>query len=616
MSASKNYSYVQTILWIVSRLPKQKRIQLMLLASAQTISALVEAGSLGAIAIFASAVSDPVVVLKSSYLKTIMRYLNIDYVLSTQNLILSTGILVIILVVVKNTVKMIVTYLTVRVGGSISVYFGEFIINGFLNMPYEWHISENSADLVTTINWRSVIGNNILLPSLTLLCDIVMISIMLVGLLVVQPVMVVVIIIVIGGLAKVIFRVSRKSIDKIATVARDYIMHINKESTMAIHGVRDVKIAKKEKTFVKKFLANAGPLAHAEALQSFYMQAPVFFLEISGFLVLVVSIWVMMLVSESSAAAITGTISLLAVTAWRVLPAINRILGSFMMLRKSYPLVDHLKKYITQIEKRSFDRKTTQERKTCIEILSKNVVFKNVGYSYSGTKKKALHNISFAIDKGKSVGVIGASGAGKSTLVDLITGLFSPTSGEILVDGKSLNKELLSNWLGQIGYVSQSPYIYDGTLAENVAFGCSGAEISCDRVVECCQMASMGDFFDDLPDGVDTYIGERGVKLSGGQQQRVAIARALYHQPEIMIFDEATSSLDSKSEMAIQDTIYSFKGTSTLIIIAHRLSTVINCDYLIWLESGRIKMMGNPDEVLDKYQDKNYDVEASLQKTE
>ena len=187
--------------------------------------------------------------------------------------------------------------------------------------------------------------------------------------------------------------------------------------------------------------------------------------------------------------------------------------------------------------------------------------------------------------------------------MELITGLFSPSKGRILVDGKVLNSELLPDWLGLIGYVPQSPYIYDGTLAENVAFGSQGAEIDRDRVSECCNMASMQDFMGNMPNGVDSFIGERGVKLSGGQQQRVAIARALYNRPEIMIFDEATSSLDNKSEKAIQNTIYSFKGKQTLIIIAHRLSTVVDCDYLIWMEKGTVKMIGKPDEVLANYQD-------------
>ncbi len=215
---------------------------------------------------------------------------------------------------------------------------------------------------------------------------------------------------------------------------------------------------------------------------------------------------------------------------------------------------------------------------------------------------QVVRDFNFDIQKGKTVGIIGTSGAGKSTLVDLLIGLLKPVTGSILIDGRPLTRDLLPQWLDITGYVPQSPYIYDGTLAENIAFGMEKSEIDRDRVFKCCTMASMDDFIHDLPDSIDSFIGERGVKLLGGQQQRVAIARALYKQPEVMIFDEATSSLDTKSEKAIQKTIYSFKGKQTLIIIAHRLSTVEDCDKLIWLEKGRVKMTGRPEEILKAYE--------------
>ncbi len=216
-----------------------------------------------------------------------------------------------------------------------------------------------------------------------------------------------------------------------------------------------------------------------------------------------------------------------------------------------------------------------------------------------------IKNLNLRINKGKITGIIGTSGAGKSTLVDLITGLLEPSSGRIMVDGKVLTKDNRYLWVQNIGYVSQFPYIYDGTLAENVAFGCKSEDIDKEKVIECCSMAAVDDFLNELPGHIEALIGERGVKLSGGQQQRVAIARALYTDPEILIFDEATSSLDAKNEKAILDTIYFLKGRRTLIIIAHRLSTIKNCDFFIWLEKGRIKMQGDEREVLERYKEKS-----------
>jgi len=226
-----------------------------------------------------------------------------------------------------------------------------------------------------------------------------------------------------------------------------------------------------------------------------------------------------------------------------------------------------------------------------------------VSFRYAGVDSDSLSRIDMNILKGQVVGVIGHSGAGKSTLINVLSGLLTPHSGSIYVDSREVQGDALSRWqVGMIGYVPQSPYICDGTLAENVAFGLSGDEIDSDQVVECCRMAAI-DFLDDLPQGIATPIGERGVRLSGGQQQRVAIARALYKKPEIIIFDEATSSLDTKSEKAIQETVYSLRGSVTLIVVAHRLSTVADCDEVYWIDKGKVRMAGSAADVLAEYKE-------------
>ena len=198
--------------------------------------------------------------------------------------------------------------------------------------------------------------------------------------------------------------------------------------------------------------------------------------------------------------------------------------------------------------------------------------------------------------------MIGRSGAGKSTLADILIGLIIPTSGMIMIDNIPLDDHNSPLWMSQIGYVPQSACLLDATIAENVAFGLKDKEINTERVLKVCRMAAIEGLLNELQEGINTPIGERGVKLSGGQQQRIAIARALYNSPEVMIFDEATSSLDYKNEKDIQQTIYNLKGKLTMIIIAHRLSTVEECDEIIWLENGSIRKIGRPEEVLSEYQ--------------
>jgi ABC-type multidrug transport system fused ATPase/permease subunit len=300
-------------------------------------------------------------------------------------------------------------------------------------------------------------------------------------------------------------------------------------------------------------------------------------------------------------ATITGTIALLAVTAWRALPALNRVIKSFTQIRRAMPYIhsvmDSFRAIEEQEEKLALDASRTHGRRVAF---ARAVSFDRVSFSYQGSNRPVLQEVSFAIEKGQTVGIIGTSGAGKSTLVDLFIGLLEPTSGSICIDGVPLINALQQGWIDHIGYVPQAPYIYDGTLAENVAFGLPAEEMDRERVSACCRMAAM-EFLESFPQGIDTPIGERGVRLSGGQMQRVAIARALYYRPEVLVFDEATSSLDTASEKAIQKTMYSFKGSQTLLIIAHRLSTVEDCDLILWLEQGRVRMIGGSQEVLAAY---------------
>ncbi len=564
---------------------------------------MLETSALAAIAFFASVVADPDGVLNLKYINILKQYLDSDFLFSIQGLIVGSGIVMIILVILKNIVRAFISYYITWFGAILEVHFGKILLSGFLNMNYEWHLSRNSADLVMAMNWRVYFGRNFIIPILQLFNDLLMVIVMLLALLIVQPIISLIVLIVLGGTSAFIYGNIRRRLDIIANISMDYQLAINKEATMAIHGVKDVKISKKEKKFEKKFTDNAIPLARIVGLQQFFAGFPVFILETAGFIMLAVSIWLMMFLSGSSTAVITGTMALLAVTAWRTLPAVSRILASFTQLRNSLPFIISQIKYVNQIENIAISSEPSKNPMMSGSIFKKAICFEKVSFSYKGTDIEVLRDLDFIIEKGKTIGIIGTSGAGKSTLIELITGLFTPSKGRILVDGKVLNKDLLPDWLGLVGYVPQSPYIYDGTLAENVAFGSQGDEIDRDRVIECCNMASTQDFMDNMPNGIDSFIGERGVKLSGGQQQRVAIARALYNEPEIMIFDEATSSLDTRSEKAIQNTIYSFKGKQTLIIIAHRLSTVVDCDYLIWLEKGIVKMIGKPDEVLASYQD-------------
>jgi len=430
-----------------------------------------------------------------------------------------------------------------------------------------------------------------------------MILFILITLLLFQPVLSFALLLIFGGFAFLIYTKVRKHLDRVAQRCQKYDLSLNRQITRAVHGVKDIKISNKESAFVEYFSEDVYPLSRAYGAAQFFTKLPTVLLETLGLVTIIITICLMLFLMNYSLAEITGFSALLIIAFWRLMPTVNRMLGGVTGLGGVMPYVYHELSFLDSVEAnlRNATRQAKNSDKTDFQFVS-GIQLEGVSFAYKGRSEYALENISFHIKKGQTVGIIGSSGSGKSTLVNIIIGLLATSKGRVLIDGKILDETLLPNWLKKVGYVPQSPYIYEGSLAENVAFSLKTSEIDRARVQTCCEMAGLQDFLRSVPLGIDTHIGERGVLLSGGQQQRVAIARSLYQRPEILIFDEATSALDTESERAIQSTIYSLKGRWTLIIIAHRLTSVKDCDYLIWIDQGKIRMIDVPDKVLSIYE--------------
>ena len=555
--------------------------------------ALLETFAAGAISFYAATVANPQAILADHLPRlefVIPGITNLD--IKRLITILSTG--VVLIIILKNAASAVTTYAARLFAANISGYFGEYLLKGFLDMPYEWHLQHNSADLIQGIGWRVYLGN-LITAALKLLSDVLIVLILLTTLLIASPAISLLVFLTLGGTSLLIMRQVRHTMERLATAHREYNTSINRQITQSLHGVKEVKIYNRSTAFAERYNQEVHAFAHADARFAFINQVPGWLLEIMGVVMLSSSIWIMFFWFGDSTVKITGTIALLAVTSWRVLPAMSRILNNSNSIRQALPYVHSVLSYLHEIP---ISEITDQPHH---QGFRNDLRLEKISFQYHGASRNALDDIDLTIKRGRTIGIIGTSGAGKSTLVDVIIGLLPPSAGRILLDGKELDNPSLKAWQALIGYVPQTPYIAPASLAENVAFGLRYSDIDFDKVMQCCHMAAMDDFLHQLPDGLDSFIGERGVKLSGGQRQRVAIARALYRDPEVIIFDEATSALDSKNEESIQQTIYSLKSKMTLIIIAHRLSTVEDCDEIVWLENGRLRMMGESSKVLDAY---------------
>jgi ABC-type multidrug transport system fused ATPase/permease subunit len=462
------------------------------------------------------------------------------------------------------------------------------IFQKYLRQPYSFHLDHNSSTLITNAeNGRTVISGG-LEPFLVLLTDGLIASGMFALLLVVEPIGTACVLALFAS-ASAIFQFStRKRIHEWGIAKKIESRLVLKHLQQGLGGAKEVKIMGREQLFLEEHKRSV--YASMEVDRKFVMlqSLPRLWLEslaITSLVVLVVA----MIGSGDSVSQVLPVLGLFAATSFRIIPSINRIMASVQTLGYSKPIIravfDDLQLSVPETPKVGTEIKFTT-----------SVCFNNVSFKYSNAAGNANDDLSFCIGKGEAVGIIGHSGAGKSTLVDILLGLLQPTAGEVLVDGVDIQNNLRS-WQEHIGYVPQTIYLVDDTLARNVAFGLPGDMVDHDAIARSIKAAQLDEFVSSLPDGLDTIVGERGVRLSGGQRQRIGIARALYNDPEILVLDEATSSLDTETEQGVMDAVKELLGTKTIVIIAHRTTTVSYCTKVYKMDKAQIVGSGLPSEM-------------------
>lgn len=365
----------------------------------------------------------------------------------------------------------------------------------------------------------------------------------------------------------------------------------------ATRGIRDVLIYRQQEVFLQSVVRAAERGMSARVFNTIAPTIPTWVLESIAFGVVVIALFYLVFIEQADIPRITMALGLLLLTAWRVMPYANRVVSFQVTIRSVHPMAMAVLELLEKL--RNEPRAalpTPDENFSFVRCLS----LRNVCFRYPGAEKDSLKNLTLDIPVGKKVGIIGPSGGGKSTLVGMLSGLLEPTGGEIMVDGQPLTPSRAAAFAQFIGYVPQTPFLFAGTLAENIAFSQWGKPWDKERVRDACRKAAI-DFVDNHPLGLEQSIGENGAGLSGGQAQRVSIARAMYTYPKLLIFDEATSALDQANEDSIQRTIQHLSDEVTCIIVAHRLTTVEHCDFIIWMDKGEIVLQGESSYVLEQY---------------
>jgi ABC-type multidrug transport system fused ATPase/permease subunit len=461
------------------------------------------------------------------------------------------------------------------------------LFRSMIGRPYSFHLQRNSADLVHSVGTEVDQVKITLLNILSLLSELAIVVAL--GCLVIYSNLLASVTS-ISLLAIASFLYNKFFRKRISSLGLEYTKQSPKKIQFILQGfagIKDVKVLSRSENFNSQFenqnLLVGRTVARFDLLGKF----PVIWFEFVAVLGLICTILVMVY-QASDASRIAPTLGLLAAVSFRFVPSANRILLAANSLRYSAPAIDSVYKEL-------------QESSESVELVhlgkfKNQIEMRNLTFSYDNTPAPSLRDVNIVVRKGETVGFIGPSGAGKSTLVDVILGLLPPSSGELLVDGVNLHEQNLE-WQSTIGYVAQAIYLTDDTIRRNVAFGIAEKEIDEVALERALKSAQLWDFVESLPEKAHTIVGERGIRVSGGQRQRIGIARALYHEPQVLVLDEATSSLDMETETEVMSAIRALQGFKTILIVAHRLSTVQHCDRVYRIEDATIVAEGTLEEL-------------------
>lgn len=543
---------------------------------------------------FVAVLSNPNVIETNQILKTIFQFSNKFGIETYQNFLFVSGIAVFVLFITSITIKALTTYLQLIFLKKIEYSIGKRLIENYIHQPYTWFLNKHSADIGKSIlSEVAIVVKNSLQPIIIIITQFFVASSIIFLLILHDPKL---------SLAACLTLIITYVLTY--TFARRYLRHLGEERlknnklrftavSELFNAFKEIKVGLLEKNYVKRFTDPSQTLAKNEASSDILAAIPHFALEAAAFGGMILLILFLMSIN-GTLDHVLPIIALYALAGYRIMPAIRSIYISAVQLRFVSPslnaLVEDLKKSTKPLN--------LNENQNFLTF-NKEITLNHVYYQYPNSSNIVIKDISLSIQAFSTVGIVGSTGSGKTTIVDIILGLLEPKKGTLRVDGIIINKDNQRSWQRTIGYVPQQIYITDDTVAANIAFGIDYNKINQEAVEYAAKLSNLHEFvINELPIEYQTKVGERGVKLSGGQRQRIGIARALYHKPQLLIMDEGTSSLDNITEHIIMETISKIKKNITIILIAHRLNTVKNCDNIFIIQNGQIKDQGSYEELI------------------
>ena len=574
-------------------LSRQERFRAILLLVMTLIMALIEMLGVASILPFIAVLTNPEVVETNIILSTVFQTVKNFGIETKQQFLFAIGIFVFILLITSIGFKVLTIYIQIRFVKMCEYNIAIRLIRRYLYQPYSWFLNRNSAVLGKSIlsEVSSVVGKG-LTPMMNLITNSFTTIVLFILLLVVDPKLTSIAIFTISLFYALIYMFNLnllKKIGKEVFIANEDRFKI---STEAFSAYKEMKIGGLEEIYINQFSTPSKSMTQNSALWAVLNQVPRFTLEAVTFGGMLLIILFFMSVT-GDITKVLPIIALYAFAGYRLMPALQKIYISFTSLRYVDPGLDSLYNDLKNLK-----QEIQKEYKDSIK-LNKNICLKNIHYNYPNASKTALKNINLDIPANKTIGLVGATGSGKTTTVDIILGLLEAQKGSLEVDGKVIDTNNKRAWQHSIGYVPQQIFLSDNTVSANIAFGININDINQEAVERAAKIANLHEFvINELPLKYQTTIGERGVRLSGGQRQRIGIARALYHKPKVLVLDEATSALDNLTEKAVMNALHNSEKNITKILVAHRLSTVRDCDIIYLFDKGELKKQGTFEELI------------------
>jgi ABC-type multidrug transport system fused ATPase/permease subunit len=526
-------------------------------------------------------------------LKNLFQYLNIFGVETNQEFVFALGVIVFLLLVISLIFKIITIYLQVYFVQMKEYSIGKRLIEGYLHQPYSWFLSRHSADLGKTIlsEVSQVIGYGIS-PLIELITKSIVTIALIILLFIADPKLTIIVSLFLTLAYLFIFYLVRNYLNRTGK-ERLTNNQLRFTAVSEVFGaVKEVKFGGLEQAYIKNFSNSAQIFARTQVSVTVISQLPRHVLEVIAFGGILIIIFYT-IAQKGSLNNALPIISLYVFAGYRLIPALQQIYASFSLLTFVGPSLNKLYDDLKNLK--PFNENQNQG----ILSFNKKIMLKNVHYNYFNTSSTTLKDINLTIPAKSTVGLVGANGSGKTTTIDIILGLLQPQKGTLEIDGKVITKKNVRSWQRSIGYVPQHIYLSDDTVAANIAFGIETKDINQDMVEKVAKILNLHEFVvNELPKKYQTTIGERGVRLSGGQRQLIGIARALYNNPKVLILDEATSALDNQTEKVVMDAVNNLSKDITIILIAHHLNTVKNCDIILKLDKGQIIAQGTFDELI------------------